>query len=57
MLIAHRLGTIAAADRIHVLEHGRIVDSGPHADLIARGGLYARMWREQHDPREAGAQV
>jgi len=57
ILIAHRLGTIAAADRIHVLEQGRIVDSGSHAELLARPGLYARMWREQHEPAEAGTQA
>jgi ATP-binding cassette subfamily B protein len=57
ILIAHRLGTIAAADRIHVLEQGRVVDSGTHAELLARPGLYARMWREQHETAEAGTQA
>ena len=57
LLIAHRLGTVAAAHRIHVLEHGLIVETGTHAELLARGGLYARMWREQSEVAEAVAQA
>ncbi|HZH52926.1 MAG TPA: ABC transporter ATP-binding protein [Microvirga sp.] len=45
--IAHRLSTIAALDRLIVLERGRIVEEGSHADLLRRGGLYARLWRRQ----------
>jgi len=52
LLIAHRLATVAGADRIHVLEHGQIVESGTHAQLLARPGLYARMWREQSEIAE-----
>jgi len=43
--IAHRLSTIAAMDRLIVLDRGRIVEEGDHRSLLARGGLYARLWR------------
>jgi ATP-binding cassette, subfamily B, bacterial len=43
LVIAHRLATVLRADRIVVLDQGRIVDIGTHADLVARGGLYARL--------------
>ncbi len=42
--IAHRLSTAARADRVLVLEHGRLVEDGPHADLATRDGAYARMY-------------
>jgi len=45
--IAHRLSTIADADRILVLDHGRLAESGDHAGLLAQGGLYAEMWARQ----------
>ena len=45
--IAHRLSTIAAMDRLVVMDAGRIVEEGDHATLLARGGLYARLWAHQ----------
>jgi ATP-binding cassette, subfamily B, multidrug efflux pump len=45
--IAHRLSTIAQMDRLVVLDHGRIVEEGSHAELLARGGRYAALWRRQ----------
>jgi ATP-binding cassette subfamily B protein len=47
LLIAHRLSTVLHADTIHVLEKGRIVESGSHAQLVALKGLYYAMWRQQ----------
>lgn len=47
LVIAHRLSTIEHADRIVVLDHGQIVESGPHADLIKKDGLYANLHRIQ----------
>ena len=45
--IAHRLSTIAAMDRLVVMDQGRIVEEGSHAELLAGGGLYARLWAHQ----------
>ena len=46
-MIAHRLSTVRHADRIVVLEAGQVTEQGTHAELVARGGTYARLWRVQ----------
>jgi ATP-binding cassette, subfamily B, bacterial len=45
--IAHRLSTVIAADIIFVIDHGRVIESGPHAELLRSGGTYARLYTEQ----------
>jgi subfamily B ATP-binding cassette protein MsbA len=47
LVIAHRLSTIADADKIVVLDQGRVIEQGTHGELLARGGLYARLYRTQ----------
>jgi ATP-binding cassette subfamily B protein len=47
IMIAHRLSTVAGADRIAVLDHGRVIEEGTHQDLLARQGRYAALWQRQ----------
>jgi ATP-binding cassette subfamily B protein len=53
-VIAHRLSTIRNADQILVVHHGRIAERGDHAELLAAGGVYARLYRLQFKRQEAG---
>jgi ATP-binding cassette subfamily B multidrug efflux pump len=60
--IAHRLSTIAAMDRLVVMDQGRIVETGSHAELLAAGGIYARLWAHQSggflgEEDDAGAEI
>ena len=47
LMVAHRLSTVASLDRIVVLDHGKITEDGPHADLVAANGEYANHWNRQ----------
>lgn len=47
IVVAHRLSTVANLDRIVVLDHGKITEDGPHADLVAANGEYANLWNRQ----------
>jgi ABC-type multidrug transport system fused ATPase/permease subunit len=52
IVVSHDLLTVRDADRIAVLDHGRLAELGPHSELVARGGVYARLW-ELHDTSES----
>jgi ATP-binding cassette subfamily B protein len=57
LVISHRLSTVQMADRIYVLDGGRIVESGAHAELLVRGGVYSRLYRTQASPYAADRAV
>lgn len=56
ILVAHRLSTVVGADVILVLQGGGVVERGDHAGLLARGGVYARMWAAQQQQRQLGGE-
>jgi subfamily B ATP-binding cassette protein MsbA len=55
LIVAHRLSTVRDADRIIVIDGGRIIDSGSHDELLARGGLYRRLYELQFDDAESSS--
>jgi ATP-binding cassette, subfamily B, bacterial MsbA len=57
LIIAHRLGTVLRADRIVVIDHGRVVDEGRHDDLVQAEGVYARLYRGQFRSADLGLTV
>jgi ATP-binding cassette subfamily B protein len=55
IVIAHRLATVLNADRIHVIDAGRLVESGAHRDLVRAGGVYSRLYDIQYAPEDREA--
>jgi ATP-binding cassette, subfamily B, bacterial len=56
LVIAHRLSTVLGAHKILVVDEGRVVESGTHAELLASGGLYAELYRTQFEKQAAGVE-
>lgn len=57
ILISHRLANVTAADNIYVMEHGRIVESGRHEELVSAGGYYGKLWNAQQSLENYGREV
>jgi subfamily B ATP-binding cassette protein HlyB/CyaB len=57
LIVAHRLSTLRAANRVITIERGRVVEDGPHDELLRRGGRYASLYRMQSGLHEAGHEV
>ena len=57
LVIAHRLSTVIGADLIHVLDQGKLVESGNHAELLAKKGIYARLYDLQFSNQQVEAEV
>ena len=57
VIVAHRLSTIAAMDRLIVMDKGRIVERGTHGELLEQKGLYAGMWDRQREADEAAERL
>jgi ABC-type multidrug transport system fused ATPase/permease subunit len=57
LIIAHRLSTVRRADRLLVLDRGRIVEEGSHAELLSQGGLYARLYQRQFRDEPVGLEI
>lgn len=57
ILISHRLANVTVSDNIYVMEHGAVLESGSHAQLLAAGGVYARLWNAQQDLENYGKET
>jgi ATP-binding cassette, subfamily B, bacterial MsbA len=57
LIIAHRLSTVRRADRLVVIDRGRIVEEGTHSELLGLGGLYARLYQRQFREDDAGMEA
>ena len=57
IVIAHRLATVMEADIIHVIDEGRVAESGTHVELVRRGGLYANLYRIQFADKAMDAKL
>lgn len=53
LIIAHRLSTVIRADMIHVMDQGKIIESGSHAQLLEKQGAYFQLWKKQHETEES----